>query len=250
MAGYRKKKKPHQKEKPLFGKDFVCFFALVKETVKACGPYKFVIIDKAGKEIPVHLTKTGDTWIDGKKLIDADAREFIAKNPGDFERLFLEVTKKYDPDLHIMPRLYLAKLTDMSGTYKKPATVKFYDGEKMREFKIERAGLDGRFYLDEMPITKNEAIEYVETHYGGFLVGMKDAMKAMKRVNTFENNKFLSTYGQKAKAQVKHSEVVDGKLQVDIDSFLPQKKKAVSSEHEMKASKDIITTPKRGYIES
>ena len=79
---------------------------------------------------------------------------------------------------------------------------------------------------------------------------MKDAMKAMKRVNTFENNKFLSTYGQKAKAQVKHSEVVDGKLQVDIDSFLPQKKKAVSSEHKMKASKDVITTPKRGYIES
>ena len=94
MAGYRKKKKPHQKEKPLFGKDFVCFFALVKETVKACGPYKFVIIDKAGKEIPVHLTKTGDTWIDGKKLIDADAREFIAKNPGDFERLFLEANLK------------------------------------------------------------------------------------------------------------------------------------------------------------
>ena len=50
MAGYRKKKKPHQKEKPLFGKDFVCFFALVKETVKACGPYKFVIIDKPGKK--------------------------------------------------------------------------------------------------------------------------------------------------------------------------------------------------------
>lgn len=124
-----------------------------------------------------------------------------------------------------MPCLYLAKLTDMSGTYKKPATVKFYDGEKMREFKIERAGLDGKFYLDEMPITKNEAIEYVETHYGGFLVGMKDAMKAMKRVDTFENNRILSTYGQKAKAQVKHSEVVDGKLQEILIVFFHRKRR-------------------------
>ena len=139
----------------------------------------------------------------------------------------------------------------MSGTYRKPANVEFYDGEKMRKFKIERAGLDGKFYLDEMELIKSEAIKYVERYYSGFLIGMKAAIKTMKnaRTSVYENNKIPSSYSQIAKTQVQHSEIVNGKLQVNLDSFLPQKKPRKTGKDEMKAGENIIIAKKRGYVE-
>ena len=47
---------------------------------------------------------------------------------------------------------------------------------------------------------------------------------------------------------MKHSDIVDGKLQVDIDSFLPKKNIACEPDKVMTKGDRIMVTKKRGYI--
>lgn len=249
MGKYRKNKRNEIKipEKPKVGKDYYCLLMLIKKSAKL-GPIRFTMVDDFGHHIPVSIEDGKKISINGRERDDGQVMDFIAKLPGDFEGLFLNVMKeKYDPELHIMPRYQLAKLTDLSGYYGKTAVVEIHDGACVKKLKVERTGAGGCYYIDYQMITQEQAETYVEENYSKFLVGMRKTVKEMKGHKHLQNS-FEKIKLEKDRKAVKHSDIVDGKLQVDIDSFLPKKNIACEPDKVMTKGDRIMVTKKRGYI--
>lgn len=249
MGKYKRNRDVPIKEKRPQGKDFAYFLELVKECAKM-GPIAFTIVDDFGHQIPVRIEDGKPIEINGSKKNDGQVLDFISKAHSEFEGLFLEVMKtKYDPENQIMPRLHIAKLTDKAGFYGKPAIVEIHDGTKNRKFKIERTGAGARYYIDTVMVSKEKAVQFVNDNYANFLVGLRKAVKEMKGHKS-SKNRFLAATGNKKKNEgPKHSEIVDGQLRVDIDSFLPQKQYASGVDKIMTRGDKIMTATKKGFIE-
>lgn len=221
------------------------FYQLTLRAAKEYGDLKFVMEDEFKNMIHVCITEEGIAF-NGHMKDSRQARNMIADNRAEFRRMFIEAIKRKVSISKIMPALYLTSLLDVSAATKKTADMALNGPAGKHELHIEHRDGMPKLMIDKKEATIEEAEKLVKENYTDFLVKIKSANRAMTKVKT--QNELIKQYRRKRNTRVpdvKHSELRDGKVVVDISSFFKQ---PTGNGKEFK-KRSVIQSPKRGYVE-
>ena len=240
--------KPKPKKQP-DGSGLVCFYRLVLELVKQYGTARFTIDDGTGQETKVRIDENG-FLINGTLLDPKSSRVFITQNREAFESLFVQAMTEHVDIRKIMPRVYLANLLDTSARTKKTAKMTFTTEIGKQVLHIECSDGMPKMKLDGKDIGVQDAEAFISRNYMQFLAGMKSADRSMTHERS-QNSKYKE-YKARQKANmhggVQHSRIVDGKLIVDLQSFIPQGEQTGTQEDLRKKDLDL-GMKKPGYVD-
>lgn len=251
MSSYirNRRKRYNKKRKESSPKDdYICFYEMVKRW-GSVHPIKFVIEDDDRPQLHVYID-AGGMKLNGTPKNDADARKFIAKIPSEFGQLFLESASKYSSESKIMQDIYIAKIADKAGAAGTKAKIEISDNGIKRELAIGRNGTSTIFMIDGVSVSANEAKRFIGANYTEFLIGMKKAINDIYLPPAYTQNRH--THNDIDENKYPKSKIVDGKLIVDIDGFLPKserKKASPKDKPQIMLGGQIINKKKRGHIE-